>query len=81
MLALGGLVVSSPLLFLAAVLIMGTSPGPVLFRQQRMGQFGKTFELFKFRSMRLENAGAQVTAKGRCADNPRGAIASKKQAG
>ena len=62
--ALGGLVVSSPFLFFAAVLIMGTSPGPVLFRQQRMGQFGKTFELIKFRSMRLENAGTQVTAKG-----------------
>ena len=62
-LALGGLVVSSPLLFLAAVLIMG-SAGPVLFRQNRVGQFGKTFELLKFRSMRLENRGAQVTVKG-----------------
>ena len=63
-LALGGLVVSSPLLLLAAVLIMGASPGPVLFRQRRMGRFGKVFELLKFRSMRLENAGAQVTATG-----------------
>ena len=63
-LSLGGLVVSSPLLFFVAALIMGTSPGPVLFRQQRMGQFGKTFELIKFRSMRLKNEGIQVTAKG-----------------
>jgi len=63
-LALGGLVVSSPLLFIAAVLIRSTSPGPVLFRQQRVGRFGKGFELLKFRSMRVENEGAQVTAKG-----------------
>lgn len=63
-LALGGLVISSPLLFFAAVLIMATSQGPVLFRQQRIGQFGKIFELIKFRSMRLENEGTQVTAKG-----------------
>lgn len=63
-LALGGLVISSPFLFFAAVLIIGTSPGPVLFRQQRVGQFGKTFELIKFRSMRMGNEGVQVTAKG-----------------
>lgn len=63
-LALGGLVVSSPLLFLAVLLIWATSPGPVLFRQQRVGRFGKPFELLKFRSMCVENEGAQVTAKG-----------------
>jgi len=64
MLALGGLVVSSPFLFLAAILIRLTSPGPVLFRQQRVGRMGKRFELIKFRSMRMQNQGAQVTAKG-----------------
>jgi lipopolysaccharide/colanic/teichoic acid biosynthesis glycosyltransferase len=63
-LALGGLVVGSPLLFLAAVFIMGTSDGPVLFRQGRVGKYGKVFELLKFRSMRMDNGGAQVTAKG-----------------
>jgi len=63
-LALGGLVVSSPFLFLGAILIRATSPGPVLFRQKRMGRYGKPFELIKFRSMRVDNDGAQVTAKG-----------------
>lgn len=65
-LALGGLVVSSPFLFLGALLIRVFSPGPVLFRQRRIGEFGKSFELIKFRSMRVENKGAHVTANGDC---------------
>jgi lipopolysaccharide/colanic/teichoic acid biosynthesis glycosyltransferase len=41
----------SPLLFAISVLIKLTSSGPVLFRQTRIGQFGKEFTFFKFRSM------------------------------
>lgn len=63
-LALGGLIVGAPLLFLAAVLIRATSPGPALFRQQRVGRFGKYFELLKLRSMCKGDEGAQITAKG-----------------
>jgi lipopolysaccharide/colanic/teichoic acid biosynthesis glycosyltransferase len=63
-LALCGLVVFSPLLFLLAVLIRSTSPGPIFFRQPRVGRFGKPFELVKFRSMHVQNRGPQVTAKG-----------------
>ncbi len=63
-LALCGTVLCLPLLLLAALLIRVTSPGPVLFRQQRVGRFGSIFELLKFRSMRVDNEGIQVTAKG-----------------
>ena len=42
----------SPLFLLIALLIKLTSKGPVLFRQQRVGQFGRTFGFLKFRSMR-----------------------------
>lgn len=63
-LALIGLVVSSPLLILAGLLVWSSSPGPILFRQQRVGRFGKGLELLKFRSMRVENKGPQVTATG-----------------
>ncbi len=62
-LALGGLIIGSPWLFLAAVIIRSTSPGPVLFRQQRVGRFGKSFELVKFRSMLNENEEPRITAK------------------
>jgi exopolysaccharide biosynthesis polyprenyl glycosylphosphotransferase len=41
----------SPLLVLAAVLIKATSPGPVFFRQERVGLNGRKFHLLKFRSM------------------------------
>jgi lipopolysaccharide/colanic/teichoic acid biosynthesis glycosyltransferase len=46
------LIVLSPLLLLTALLVWATSRGPVLFRQQRIGQGGQGFVMFKFRSMR-----------------------------
>lgn len=50
-----GLLVASPILLAAASLIRITSPGPVIFRQQRCGLNGRKFTLYKFRSM-VENA-------------------------
>ena len=47
-------VILSPLLVLLAVLIKITSPGPVLFRQTRIGKDKKEFEIFKFRTMRTD---------------------------
>jgi Undecaprenyl-phosphate glucose phosphotransferase len=47
------LMLLSPLLILIAVLVKLTSPGPVLYRQERMGLDGRTFSMLKFRSMRV----------------------------
>ena len=47
------LILLSPLLILIAVLVKLTSPGPVLYRQERMGLDGRTFSMLKFRSMRV----------------------------
>lgn len=47
-----GLVLISPFLLLVAVLIKLDSPGPVLFRQIRIGKDGRPFALYKFRTMR-----------------------------
>lgn len=49
------LILLSPLFAVIAVMIKLTSPGPVLFRQQRLGRFGRSFELLKFRSMNVVN--------------------------
>ena len=50
--ALGGLLVLSPVLTLIAIAIKGGSRGPVLFRQERTGLQGRRFRVFKFRTMR-----------------------------
>ena len=54
-----GLVVFSPLLALIAVLIKLESPGPVVFKQKRVGKDEKLFEVIKFRSMTVAEAGEQ----------------------
>lgn len=53
--SLGALIVSAPVMLGIAAAIKLTSPGPVFFRQQRVGQFGHTFTFLKFRSMQVAN--------------------------
>lgn len=52
-----GLLVLAPLLLLIALLIKLDSPGPVMFRQERVGRYGQPFRIHKFRTMRHEPAG------------------------
>jgi lipopolysaccharide/colanic/teichoic acid biosynthesis glycosyltransferase len=49
------LIVLSPVFLAIAIAIKLTSPGPVLFRQERFGRYGKTFTFLKFRSMYSSN--------------------------
>ena len=46
------LIIFSPLMLLVALIIKLDSRGPVIFSQERIGEYGKTFTLYKFRSMR-----------------------------
>lgn len=69
-LAVTALVVLAPLFLVVAVLIKMDSRGPVLYSQERVGQHGRIFRIFKFRSMRTDaetNGDAQWAAK----DDPR----------
>ncbi len=49
------IILTSPLMLFAAIGIKLTSPGPIIFRQIRLGKMGKRFKMMKFRSMRVEN--------------------------
>ena len=46
-----------PLLLALALLVRLGSPGPVMFRQERVGQFGRVFRIHKFRTMVAQEIG------------------------
>lgn len=53
-LSLIGLIILSPILLIIAVIIKVTSPGPILFRQERVGKNNEHFRIMKFRTMRID---------------------------
>jgi len=53
--SIAGLILFSPFFLAIALLVKFTSPGPVLFRQERMGLYGKKFTFLKFRTMQANN--------------------------
>lgn len=76
-LALMALIVLSPVMFVVAIIIKITSPGPVIFKQKRIGLDGKVFEIYKFRSMVVgaESQGSGVySGKGDARVTPIGKI-------
>jgi lipopolysaccharide/colanic/teichoic acid biosynthesis glycosyltransferase len=56
-----GLLVLSPVLLAIALWVKLDSPGPVFFRQERIGRKGVPFRIHKFRTMTHGNQGAQIT--------------------
>ena len=57
--ALFGLLIFSPVMLLTAVLIKLTSPGPVIFSQERIGLHNRPFKMYKFRSMEVQDPGKE----------------------
>ena len=61
-----GILFLSPFLILIAIWIKLDSPGPIFYRQVRVGRHNKDFKIFKFRSMRMgADKGSLVTIGGR----------------
>jgi len=74
--ALLGLLAMAPVLIAIAVAVRATSSGPVLFRQERVGQRGRTFTMLKFRSMVV---GAHAMVDDLAADSDGNGVLFKKK--
>jgi exopolysaccharide biosynthesis polyprenyl glycosylphosphotransferase len=65
-----GLLLVAPLLAMAAILIKRSSPGPALYRQERCGENGRSFTIFKLRTMQMD-AESKTGPVWTVADDPR----------
>lgn len=69
-----GLIFLSPVLLVVAFLIRIRMPGgSVIFKQKRVGQYGRLFTMYKFRSMTVGHSGSSVSVKGESRIPPFGA--------
>ena len=57
-----GILISSPIMLAEAIAIKATSPGPVLFKQERVGMHSKPFMMYKFRTMEVQKESAEREA-------------------
>ena len=60
--SLFGILLTSPLLLVIAALVKCSSPGPIIFKQERVGLHNKPFYMYKFRSMELQNPNEEKKA-------------------
>lgn len=81
LLALFGIIALFPIIIVSALLVAIMSPGPVLFRQERVGRDGELFEILKFRSMTAKpcDGASLVTAAGDSRITPVGRILRKSK--
>lgn len=69
-----GLILLFPVLLVVALLIrIKMSGGPVIFKQERVGRYGRLFIMYKFRSMTVAHSGSSVSVKGESRITPLGA--------
>src|SRR5882762_10991208 len=63
MIASIGLIVVAPVIVVMTLAIAASSGRPVFFRQKRVGRGGRTFDLYKLRSMKPNAEGVQITSR------------------
>ena len=72
--SLFGLIFLFPVLLAVGALIRIRMPGgPVIFKQKRVGQHGRLFTMYKFRSMAVDHSGSSISVKGERRITPLGA--------
>ncbi len=71
--AIFGLVVTLPVFIIIFILMKIQMPGPVFFKQNRVGRHGKLFRMIKFRSIKVNHGGSSVSVKGESRITPLGA--------
>ena len=57
--SLAAIIITSPIMILTAIAIKLDSPGPVIFKQERIGRHGKPFMMYKFRTMEVQDTKAR----------------------
>lgn len=73
--SLFGLIFLFPVLIIISILIRIKMPGgPVIFKQKRVGQYGRLFTMYKFRSMTVAHSGSSISVKGESRITPLGAV-------
>lgn len=76
--SLFGLIFLFPVLIIVGILICIKMPGgPIIFKQRRVGQYGRLFTMYKFRSMTVAHFGSSVSVKGESRITPLGAVLRK----
>jgi exopolysaccharide biosynthesis polyprenyl glycosylphosphotransferase len=53
--AIVAIIITSPIMIITAIAIKIESPGPIIFKQERIGYNGKPFMMYKFRSMKVQD--------------------------
>ena len=73
-----GLVFLSPVLLFVSILIRLKMPGgPVIFKQKRVGRYGRLFTMYKFRSMGISHSGNSISVAGESRITPLGVTLRK----
>ena len=76
--SLFGLIFLFPVLIIVGILICIKMPGgPIIFKQRRVGQYGRLFTMYKFRSMTVAHSVSSVSVKGESRITPLGAVLRK----
>ena len=60
--SLVGIIITSPIMLISAIAVKCSSPGPIIFQQERIGLHNKSFQMYKFRSMEQQSPGDEKKA-------------------